>query len=190
MKQLTSASHPARRIGVVLAAVAALAALVVPASAAAKSGVATIYIKGSSPSNLRFVGPKKIRDGQLLEIVNETDPRKVGPQTFSLVEAEDIPKSAKEREQCFVKGHICRAIMGWHGIKNGGKPKKALVNVGKEGWDVSGSTTSKGDSWYTDKKGDSIEQTLSVGATAGSVTVTFMSAFDPKLHGSITVTPF
>ena len=193
MKQAMSSSHLARRIAGALIALLALAALVGPASAGAKtgsSGVATIYIKGSSPNNLRFVGPKKIEEGHVLRIVNETDPRKVGPQTFSLVEAEDIPKSAKEREQCISKGHICQTIMGWHGIKGGGKPKKTLVNAGSEGWDVSGSTVSKGDSWYTDKKGQSEAQTLRVGALASPVVLTFMSAFDPKLHGSITVTPF
>lgn len=193
MKQHTSSSRRGSQIAAALVALFALLALLAPAAAMAKAGsagVATIYIKGNSPSTLRFVGPKKIRDGQLLQIVNETDPRKVGPQTFSLVEAEEIPKTAKERAQCLSKGHICQAIMGWHGIKNGGKPKRTRVNVGKEGWDVSGSTTSTGDSWYTSKKGQSIEETLSVGATAGPVVVTFMSAFDPSLHGSITVTPF
>lgn len=193
LKARMSAGQVGRWIGLASLAVALLAAAAGPASAVAKGGVpenATIYIKGNSPNTLRFVGPKKVREGGQLTIVNQTDPRKVGPQTFSLVEPEEVPKTKSQRAQCPKQGHICNAIMHWHGIKSSGQAAHRFVDTGFKGWDALGSKTEKGDSWYTNKKGQSIEETVFAGATATPVVLTFISAFDPELHGSITVVPF
>lgn len=184
LKRITPSSRRGGRFAVAALALVGLAALAVPAL----SSAATIYIKGNSTASLHFVGPTKIHQGELLQIVNQSNAKAVGPQTFSLVEASEIPKGATVG-QCDKKGHICKSIEGWHGIKNGGKPKHALVSVGGEGWGTAGSTTSKGDSWYTSKKGQSVEQVVYAGATAGAVKLSFMSAFDPALHGSIMVLP-
>ena len=192
MRAVTSTSRLGQRVAAALAI--PLFALVAagPAFAGAGAGassIATIRIEGSSPNTLRFVGPKTINEGEFLQVVNETNPRKVGPQTFTLVEPEEIPKTAKQRELCLSKGHLCEAIMGWHGIRRGGKPARTLVDAGSEGWDTAGTLTSRGDSWYTNKKGQSIEEAVSPGATAAPIVLTFMSAFDPSLHGRITVLP-
>ena len=193
MKQSQLRASP-RNLVVAVASVALLVAVLGPSlasgsSAGSSSALPTITIKGSSEKTLHFVGPKTINEGEELEIVNQTDPRKVGPQTFSLVEASLIPKTEAQRESCDKKGHICKAIMGWHGVKGNGSAKTVLVEAGEEGWDTEGGLKAKGDSWFAGKKGATIGQRVTAGATAAPVKLTFMSAFDPSLHGSITVLP-
>lgn len=188
MKARILPRHPARLLIGATATCASLLALIGPAAASANPGVTTIYIRGNSPSNLRFVGPKRVREGSQLEIVNETDPKKVGPQTFSLVEEEEVPTTRKERAACLSKGHICKAIMGWNRVTNG-KASKRWANAGQPGWGELGSVTGRGDSWFTNKKGQSFSESVNAGATAAPVVLTFISAFDPALSGSITVVP-
>ena len=193
MKQSLLRISP-RNLVVVVTSVALLVAVIGPSlasgsGAGASSALPTITIKGSSEKTLRFVGPKTINEGEELEIVNQTDPRKVGPQTFSLVEASAIPKTKAQRESCDKKGGICKAIMGWHGVKGNGSAKTVVVESGEEGWDTEGGLKAKGDSWFAGKKGAAFGQRVTPGATAAPITLTFMSAFDPSLHGKITVLP-
>jgi hypothetical protein len=48
----------------------------------------------------------------------------------------------------------------------------------------------RGDSWFTGmKQGASIVQPVTAGTTEGPVTLYFMSAIHPWMHGSITVLP-
>jgi len=158
--------------------------------AKASSKVPTVYIKGSSTKSLRFVGPKTIKEGEELRIVNQTNPHQVGPQTFSLVEASELPKTAKERNLCLSKGHICKAIASWHGIRGNGRAKLNPVEAGEPGWSTMGTRKIKGDSWFTGSKPNaSFQQPVNAGARAGPETLTFMSAFDPALQGQITVEP-
>ena len=79
--------------------------------------------------------------------------------------------------------------MGWHGVKASGSAKTMVVEAGSEGWDTEGGLKAKGDSWFAGKKGASYEQQVTAGATAAPVALTFMSAFDPSLRGSIRVLP-
>ncbi len=80
-------------------------------------------------------------------------------------------------------------ITGWHGIK-GNSARVNLVEAGLEGWDTEGTLRTKGDSWFTGTKPNaSIQQPVAAGATAGPVTLNFMSALDPALHGKLTVVP-
>ncbi|MDX6653501.1 MAG: hypothetical protein QOH18_193, partial [Solirubrobacterales bacterium] len=74
------------------AALALLAALVVPNLATAESttaipgeAVTTIEMKLEG-KKLGFVGPSTVHEGEELRIVNDTKPSQVGPHTFSLVE--------------------------------------------------------------------------------------------------------
>jgi hypothetical protein len=156
------------------------------------SSVPAIYIeegKGGEGS-LRFVAPKTVVEGEELQIVNKTNPKQVGPHTFSLVEPSLIPKTPKARQLCFTKGHICKSIAIWHGAKGNGPPTINPVEAGTEGWSTMGSLTSKGDSWFTgNKPGASIVQRVTAGATAGPTTIYFMCAIHPWMHGKITVLP-
>ena len=152
----------------------------------AGSTVDTVLIKDGK-GGLRFIAPKTVDQGDQLEVRNTTNPKQVGPHTFSLVTQSSIPKTKKARQICFTKGHICKAIAAWHGVKGNGPVKVNPVEAGAPGWDTMGSLTAKGDSWFTgEKPGSSIVQQVT--AAAGT-TITFMCAIHPWMHGSITVLP-
>jgi hypothetical protein len=172
-----------------LAALALLAALVVPNLATAESvvaeGAATIEIKMEG-KKMGFFGPGTVREGQELRVVNTTKPSMVGPHTFSLVTKGSLPKTAKQRQTCFTPGKICMGIAKWYGLKGEENPKEPLVAVGQEGWDTMGTVTKKGDSYFFGKKGEAIEQVVS--AKAGT-TLYFMCAVHPWMQGSVKVLP-
>jgi len=158
------------------------------ASAAPELGSAnTVYIKDGK-GGLRFEAPKTIIAGEDLEVLNQTNPRKVGPHTFSLVTKGSIPKTPKAQKACFTPKHICMAIAKWHGTNGHGPITKNPAKAGAAGWDMLGSLTKKGDSWFTGEKepGTSIVQPVT--AAAGT-TVYFMCAIHPFMHGSIEVLP-
>jgi hypothetical protein len=174
-----------------LAALALLAALVIPALAMAEStpmpteGVTTIEIKMEG-KKMGFFGPKTVHEGEVLRVVNMTSPSMVGPHTFSLVTKGSLPKTAKQRKECFTPGKICMGIAGWYGLKGEEFPKQPLVDAGGEGWDTMGTTSKKGDSYFFAKKGESVEQIVT--AKAGT-TLYFMCAVHAFMQGSIKVLP-
>lgn len=187
MKRLSSAMP--LRLGIVLAAGLAASLILAPALAngAGSLGPAnTVYMKAGK-GGLRFEAPKTIVAGEDLEVLNQTNPKQVGPHTFSLVTKGSLPKTPKARQSCFTPKHICMAIAHWHGVKGNGPVKVNPVDAGAEGWDTLGSITKKGDSWFTGSKpGTSI--TEKVTAAAGT-TIYFMCAIHPWMHGSIEVQP-
>jgi hypothetical protein len=145
----------------------------------------TVFI--SAQGGLHFVAPKTIENGQELTVINQTNPRQVGPHTFALVTKGSIPKTRKARQHCFTPKHICMAIASWHGVKGNGPLKQNPATAGAEGWDTLGSLTKKGDSWFTgEKPGTSIAQKVT--AAAGT-TIYFMCAIHPWMHGQIEVVP-
>jgi hypothetical protein len=173
-----------------VAAVAALLAAFAPAVANAETpatgNTAVVHIEEVKGA-LKFVAPATVTQGDQLEVVNETDPHKVGPHTFSLVTKGSIPKTPSARKSCFTPKHICLSISIWHGFNQ--KTEKISINpaeAGPEGWSTPGSTTKKGDSWFTgEKKGGSFSQQV----TAAPQTLYFMCAIHPWMHGQITVLP-
>jgi hypothetical protein len=149
--------------------------------------VDVVHIKGGfSKGNLiHFVPPPSVHTGDYLEIQNDTNPHKVGPHTFSLVQSSAIPKTHHARKVCFTKGHICRAIAGWHGAKGNGAPGTNPAEAGLPGWDTMGNLTTNGDSWFTGTKPNaSFVQQVSA---APGTTLTFMCAVHSFMHGKITV---
>jgi plastocyanin len=150
----------------------------------------TIYIQEVKGA-LKFVAPTSVHQGDELEILNETDPHRVGPHTFSLVTKGSVPKTPNARKNCFTPKHICMAIAKWHGFNP--KTEKITINpakAGAEGWSTLGSATKKGDSWFTgeSKKGTSITQQVTADpATTG--TLYFICAIHPWMHGKTTVLP-
>lgn len=186
MKQRLSRAMSVR-VGVAVA-VGMIASLVVAptfASAAELGPANTVYIKDGK-GGLRFEAPKTIANGAELEVLNQTNAKKVGPHTFSLVTKGSLPKTPKARQLCFTPHHICKAIADWHGVKGEGPPTKNPAKAGEEGWDTLGSLTKAGDSWFTGSKPKaSIVQKVT--ATAGT-TIYFMCAIHPWMQGSIEVT--
>jgi hypothetical protein len=138
---------------------------------------------------LKFVGPASVTVGDQLEIVNETNPKQVGPHTFSLVTKGSVPKTAGARKNCFTPKHICLAVAKWHGFN----PKTEQISInpakaGPAGWSTAGDATGKkGDSWFTgEKKGSSFSQEVT--AEAGT-TLYYMCAVHPWMHGQVSVLP-
>jgi hypothetical protein len=169
---------------VILAGLAALLALGAFASIAS---AATVYIKDSK--GLRFEAPKTIVNGEELEIVNQTNPHKVGPHTFSLVTKGSLPKTPKARQLCFTPKHICKAIAAWHGVKGNG-PVKTNPVIGPSGWSALGSVTKKGDSWFTgEKPATSFSAPTAFDTSAGAARIYFMCAIHPWMQGTINVLP-
>jgi hypothetical protein len=135
---------------------------------------------------LKFVAPATVHQGDQLEIVNETNAKKVGPHTFSLVTLGSVPKTAKQRQLCFTPKHICKAIAAWHGVKGEGAPTINPATAGAEGWDTMGSVTKKGDSWFT---GNKPKASFSQQVTATPQTLYFICAIHPWMHGQTAVLP-
>jgi hypothetical protein len=174
--------------GVPLMALVAAAALVVPNVSAAESSeaaVTTIEIKMEG-KKMGFFGPSTVHEGEMLRVVNDTMPSMGGPHTFSLVTKGSLPKTKKQRKECFTPGKICMGIAGWYGLKGEEPPKNPIVEAGREGWDTMGTVTKKGDSYFFGKKGASIEQVVS--AKAGT-TLYYMCAVHAFMQGSIKVLP-
>ena len=107
---------------------------------------------------LYFFGPSTVHEGEELRVIDKTMPSMVGPHTFSLVTKSSLPKTAKQRKECFTPGKICMGIAHWYGLKGEELPKEPLVEAGAEGWDTMGTYSKKGDSYFFGKKGASVEQ--------------------------------
>ena len=156
------------------------------AGAATPTGVTQQVKIELTKGKLKFVGPEAVTVGDQLEIVNETNPKQVGPHTFSLVTKGSLPKTPKARKNCFTPKHICLAVAIWHGFN----PKteqitKNPAKAGAAGWSTAGSVSKKGDSWFTEKKGDTLSQEVT--AAAGS-TLYYMCAVHPWMQGKVNVT--
>ncbi|HEU4392671.1 MAG TPA: hypothetical protein VFR04_03430 [Solirubrobacterales bacterium] len=181
-----------------LVAVAATAALVLAAFGPGLAGAdvaptgttETIYIKEVKGA-LKFVAPTSVHQGDELTVLNETDPHKVGPHTFSLVTKGSLPKTPGARKSCFTPKHICMSIAKWHGFNP--KTERITVNpvkAGPEGWSTLGDNAKKGDSWFTgeSKKGTSITQQVTADP-ATTPTIYFLCAVHPWMQGQATVLP-
>ena len=155
------------------------------AGAATPTGITQQVNIELTKGKLKFVGPESVTVGDQLEIVNETNPKQVGPHTFSLVTKGSLPKTPKARKGCFAPKHICLAIAIWHGFN----PKteeitKNPAKAGPAGWSTAGSNSKKGDSWFTEKKGEAFGQEVT--AAAGT-TLYYMCAVHPWMQGKVNV---
>src|ERR1700709_27470 len=171
-EQMNRKKPRAAALATPLAALALLAALVIPNLATAESttaipgeAVTTIEIKLEG-KKLGFFGPTTVHEGEELRIVNDTKPSQVGPHTFSLVEKGSLPKTAKARKSCFTPGHICLSIAEWqHFNPKTEKVGLPLTEAGPEGWSTMGSISKEGDSWFSgEKPGGEIEQKVTAKA--------------------------
>lgn len=183
-------SRPARLRALALAISATALVLAVAApgftTAATPTGVTQQVKIELTKGKLKFVGPEAVTVGDQLEIVNETNPKQVGPHTFSLVTKGSLPKTPKARKNCFTPKHICLAVAIWHGFN----PKNEQITknpakAGPAGWSTAGSASKKGDSWFTEKKGEAFSQEVT--AAAGS-TLYYLCAVHPWMQGKVDVT--
>jgi hypothetical protein len=179
-----------KHLALAVAAAASLLAVFAPAVAGAETpatGTTAVVHIEEVKGALKFVAPATVTQGDQLEIVNETNPKKVGPHTFSLVTKGSLPQTPSARKSCFTPKHICFSVAEWQGFNP--KTEKISINpakAGAEGWSTPGSTTKKGDSWFSgEKKGATFSQQV----TAAPTTLYFMCAIHPWMHGQITVLP-
>jgi hypothetical protein len=134
---------------------------------------------------LAFVGPETVAEGDELEIVDKTNPQKVGPVTFSLVRRGFLPKTKHAQAICFTPGHVCWSIAEWQGVHGEGVPTINPAEAGSPGWDTMGTTGAPGDSWFSGTEaGGRFGQEVT--AKAGT-RLWFMDAIHPWLRGTIKV---
>jgi hypothetical protein len=174
-------------------AAALLLALVAGGSAGAAEAPVTgkavekMVLKGKK---LAFEGPTSVYEGETFEVLNETNPRQVGPHTFSLVEKSVLPTTASSRKSCFTPKHICLSIAEWH--KFNPKTEKIGLNpvkAGPAGWSTLGNNSGKqGDSWFTGETKAGTHFSEPVTAKAGT-TLYFVCAIHPWMQGSVKVLP-
>lgn len=180
-------ARPLRRALILVASTAVLslafATSVGVAAVPATGATAEIDIKFVK-GKLFFEGPATVTQGDELEIVNETNPKQVGPHSFSLVTKGSLPKTPNARKNCFTPKHICLSVAKWHGFN----PKTEQISInpakaGLAGWSTMGSTSKKGDSWFTEKKGESFGQQVS--AEPGPLY--YFCAVHPWMQGKVDV---
>jgi len=160
----------------------------VAGAAVTPTGVTDTITMNLAKGKLGFVAPESIHVGDELKVLNETDPKKVGPHTFSLVTQGSLPKTPKAAKGCFSPKHICLSIAQWHGFNP--KTEKITINpveAGPKGWSTMGSTSKKGDSWFTGEKKTGTSNTQLVTAQPG--TLHFICAIHPEMQGSVEVLP-
>jgi len=157
------------------------------AGAATPTGTTQVISMELTKGKLKFVGPESVTVGDQLEIVNDTNPKQVGPHTFSLVTKGSLPKTPKARKNCFTPKHICLAVAIWHGFN----PKteritKNPAKAGPAGWSTAGNATGKkGDSWFSgETKGGHFSQEVT--AEAGT-TLYYLCAVHPWMQGKVNV---
>jgi hypothetical protein len=155
------------------------------ADEAAKRATAKITMEKNG-NRLFFDGPATVEKGDKLKVENLTNPRRVGPHTFSLVKKGALPTSKNQIKRC-ASGElpVCLKVFKAHEVDfetfEVGKPD---VENGKQGWDAAFGSRKAGDSWYTEKKGE--KDTRKVSARSGK-TLRFFCVVHPDMQGKIKV---
>jgi hypothetical protein len=177
-----------------LAAAAAVAAITVvgvggsaTASSSSHKAHATVVKMRQDGKDLFFDAPDSVAAGTVLKIKNTTDPSEVGPHTFTLAKEKVIPTEPKDVKACEkkLKG-ICGAVVKWHHVDlQTGEIGVNPVEAGGKGWDKEGSLHVKGDSWASDKEGQTFKEKVT--AEPGTV-LHYFCAVHPFMQGEITVT--
>jgi hypothetical protein len=133
----------------------------------------------------KYTGPSKVAAGAKLTVLNDSNPKKIGPHTWAVVEKSAIPKTKADLKDCGKNlGGLCGVIAKALKVNLKtfavGKPS---VDVGKKGWDKA--FGKKGDVFYSETEGES--QTRVVKAKAGT-TLTFFCAVHPEMQKTLKVT--
>lgn len=170
----------------VAAGAAALASTGAAASedgaAAAKAGAATITATLNG-KNLEFQGDRTVKAGSPLKVVNATDPKQVGPHTFTLVKRKNLPTTKSEMKECGrLQSKVCADVAKAHEVGKTGKVGKPVVDAAKTGWDKSFGR--RGDSWVSHGEGETEQR--KVVAKPGT-TLTYFCVVHPFMHGKIKV---
>lgn len=179
-----------RRAAGAFAAVAAIGAVALSSSVVAtadsgeptraKAAVVKMKQKGKE---LKFKGPETVAKGAELEVVNKTNPRKVGPHTLSLVKGKKMPTTREELKRCGELKGVCGRIFKAHEVDpQTFEVGRVLVTAGKPGWDKG--FGKRGDSWFTEEEGELFGQKVS--AKRGK-TLHMLCIVHPEMQAQIEV---
>ena len=157
-----------------------------PASKQGPAAVKTFKFTGNKKT-LDLVGPKTIRQGATLRIVNDTKPAVVGPHTFTLGKASEFPKTKKQEKKCAnLATPFCAAVaFDWHLFQPPNTVNQPLSDVNEQGWDTPGDRDTVGDSWFTGLRGEK----LSAPVSSAPRTLHYICLVHPFLQGKIEVKP-
>lgn len=178
-----------RRTAALAATVACAGAVGITAMGASASSdrqdedVATITMELKGKKTF-FAGAKSVESGAPLDILNNTNPKQIGPHTFTLVEKSELPKTIDELKACGkFKDEFCTGIVEDHEVNlKTGEIGKPSLDAGKKGWDTS--YGKKGDSWITIEEGEDQERVVS--AKAGTK-LFFLCLVHPEMQGKLKV---
>jgi len=173
-------------LAVPAAAVALVFAAPVGAAETPSTGVTAEIDMVFEKGKMKFVGPSTVTQGDTLRIKNSTSVKQTGPHTFSLVKKGTLPKTGPARKACFSPKHICLSIAEWHKLNpKTGKVGQDVVEVGPKGWSTAGDNSKKGDSWFTETKGETFEQQV----TAAPGDLYYICAVHAWMQGKVKVVP-
>lgn len=133
--------------------------------------------------DLVFKGADEVEAGARLAFVNRTNPDDVGPHTFSLVRKSEIPETGKQRRRCFAGDNVCARIAQAHRFEPPATINRPDVDRGEEGWDKRFGRS--GDSYYSDRRGDSTARKVKVEAGGN---LWFLCAVHPEMVQRVQVT--
>lgn len=163
-------------------------ALVASPAATAKQGPTPAKIKmvfDEEAGPPAFVGDTSVAAGQDLKIVNASNPNKIGPHTFSLVEEGSLPVTRQQQRKCSkIELPVCLNVFNAHDVSKQFVVRKPNVDKGLDGWDLSFSDEVKGDSWFSEEKNTS--ETRTVAATPGS-TLYYFCVVHPEMQGKLKI---
>jgi hypothetical protein len=153
-------------------------------SAKAKDDVAKFSMERKG-KKIFFEGPDSVESGAKLKVENNTNPRIIGPHTFSVVERSALPKGLEEKRECGRLQRICGEIAQAHEADpQTGQVGEPNVDEGKKGWDKPTTHKSFGDSWFTQKNGE--RESREVSADGGE-NLWFICAVHPQMQTKVEV---
>jgi hypothetical protein len=174
------------RVAGVVAALAATGGLLAGGAAAtaeeAKGPTVGTSIRIKNNDHPKFAAPEAVLAGADLQVINRTNPNRIGPHTFSLVERDQLPRTRDELKKCGNFKIVCKDIGIAHDAGPGGVSIRDVEN-GAAGWDATFDGQSAGDSWYTDE----LDETTSRVVSAGPGNLWFMCAIHPDMQGKVKV---
>ena len=142
--------------------------------------------QGQQASSVRWS-----RDGRWsassLQIVNKTDPDRIGPHTFTLFDAGELPRGRDEIKRCGKIKGLCKRVANDHGVfpPDDFEVDDPVVENGSAGWDTSYEGGTSGDSWFTQTE----DETTSRQLTAAPGNLRFLCIVHPDMQGKVKVLP-
>jgi hypothetical protein len=146
---------------------------------------ATIKMKFNPEQGPFFQAPSQVDKGERLEIVNRTNPKDIGPHTFTLVK-ESLVDSGRDQRRCGnLRSKVCKRIVRAHRFDlETGVPGRTVVDRGKNGWDRQFTKERSGDSWYTETQDEN--HSRKVKADVGK-RLYFFCIIHPEMQGELEV---